>query len=354
MPAIDQQYLDCSIYLYDSKDAADTGENFGGSGFLVSVWPNRIWDKTSFKNGRYTRYTQPPPHIYAVTNKHVVEQGYPVIRLNTIDDKIDVLELEEDDWIPHPDGDDLMVAPIELPEYKHSYHPITTEIFVRRFSPTTLVGAGDDVFMVGRFISHAGKQRNTPSLRFGSIAMLPFEKVRLQSGYEQEAFLVETRSISGYSGSPVFVYKPIQQTATIPPSPNDPYAGETHITSISDPVGYPLLLGIDCGHVRDRQPILNAEGKAHQYGWHVEINTRMAIVIPAWRLYDLLNKPEFVMAREEKDKKYREEKEAEKQSSSVAYDVAKPDVFTAESYEEALKRASRKISSQPESESDET
>src|SRR5205823_4279853 len=104
-----------------------------------------------------------------------------------------------------------------------------------------------------------------------------------------------TRSISGYSGSPVFVYKPQQEIKAIPPSPLDPYAGETYVTSITDPVGVPLLLGIDCGHVRNKEPILDANGNPHPFGWHVETNTGMAIVIPAWRLEDLLNRPELVM-----------------------------------------------------------
>lgn len=358
VPRIPQQYLDCSIYLYDSRMAAEAGERLGGSGCLVRLITHSGWDDERYKRTGRGMIVY-PPHIYAVTNRHVVEGGCPVIRLNTIDDEIDVLELEQDDWILHPEGDDLAVAAIDLPNGRHKYHPLDPGEFITRYDVTGL-GAGDDTFMVGRFISHAGRQRNTPSLRFGSIAMLPFEKVRLENGFMQEAFLVETRSISGYSGSPVFVYRPTQKTTAfnipnVHPTWEDPYAEkykEFEVTSITDPVGRPALLGIDCGHVRNREPILNAEGKPHQYGWHVETNTGMAIVIPAWRLYDLLNKPEFVMAREEKDKKYREEKEAEKQSSSVAFDVAKPDDFTADDYMEALKRASRKVSSPDEEKSE--
>jgi len=349
MPQIPQRYLDCSIYLYDSKEAAEDGENFGGSGCLVRVESNPLYDPTSFKDGRYRKVAMFfPPHIYAVTNRHVVESGCTVIRMNTIDDEIDVLELDQHDWIPHPAGDDLAVAPIDLPEDKHSYIPIDTGGFVHRDSFLS-IGAGDDTFMVGRFINHAGKQRNTPSLRFGSIAMMPFDKVKLQSGYMQEAFLVETRSISGYSGSPVFVYRPIQQTTTIPPSPYSPYSDETYSKSITDLVGHPALLGIDCGHVLNYDEVLDATGKAHQYGWKVASNTGMAIVIPAWRLEDLLDTEELIMQRKQKDKKYQEEKEAEKQSSTVAFDVKKPESFTQEDYQEALKRASRKIS-QPDEE----
>lgn len=356
MPQIPQHYLDCSIFLYDSKEAAEKGENLGGSGCLVRVDPHPVWDMNSFKGGRYTkRLLGPPPQIYAVTNKHVVEAGYPVIRLNTIDGRWDVLELEEDEWISHPDGDDLAVAPIDLPAYKHNYFSVPSSMFINQNDVTSEIGAGDDTFMVGRFISHAGKQRNTPSLRFGSIAMLPFEKVKLQDGFMQEAFLVETRSLSGYSGSPVFVYKPTQKTTVIPGYPYSYQSEEIHTTSITDLVGRPTLLGIDCGHVRSFDPVLDAGGNPQQYGWKVESNTGMAIVIPAWRLDALLQTEELVMQRREKNRQYQEEQEANKQSSSVSFDVAKPkpDDFTEDNYMDALKRASRKVS-QPESGTKET
>jgi len=323
MPRIPQQYLDCSIYLYDSKNSAESGEDFGGSGCLVFVTSNPIYDPASFKDGRYTKVSLHfPPHIYAVTNKHVIEKGYSVIRLNTVDGNTGVLELDCSDWIPHPDGDDLVVAPIDLPTAKHHYHPISVNSFVHhnKFNeyvgyygiPSSAIGAGDDTFMVGRFISHDGKQRNTPSLRFGSIAMLPFEKIKLESGYMQEAYLVETRSISGYSGSPVFVYRPVEQKTIIPADYSNPSEGEIHSKSIAQLMGYPSLLGIDCGHIRYFDDVLDASGKPHLLGWKVESNTGMAIVIPAWRLDDLLNVEELALQRKQKDEEYKKKKEAEK------------------------------------------
>jgi hypothetical protein len=196
MPNIPQHYLDCTIYLYQCVEAAERGENSGGSGCLISVASDSDLDF--------------PEHLYAVTNKHVARGGFPVVRLNTVDGKTTILELSQDDWIAHPEGDDLAVLPLALsPETEHEYFPISSYRFLNRESIGAFggFGAGDDTFMVGRFITHAGKQRNTPSLRFGSIAMLPFDKVKLE-GHMQEAFLVETRSMSGYSGSPVLFIDP--------------------------------------------------------------------------------------------------------------------------------------------------
>jgi len=346
MPPIPQLLLDCSIYLYASKASAEDGENFGGSGCLVSIESPPIYDPNSFKYGRYTRISVYfPPHIYAVTNKHVALRGFPVVRLKTLDDKTDVLELDYHDWIPHPEGDDLVVAPLDLPQHKYSYFPIGSELFVDQRAVTSQdIGAGDDTFMVGRFVNHAGQQRNTPSLRFGSIAMLPFEKVKLgkEANYHmQEAFLVETRSISGFSGSPVFVYRPSEIEAAIPPGEDSFETRYKYITTISELVGHVNFLGIDCGHVPKYERVVNGALTPHPQGWKVAANTGMAIVIPAWRLLELLNTPELVMQRKQKDKKYQEEKEAEE---SVALDLETPEPLTKESYEEVLKRASRKIS----------
>lgn len=360
VPEINQRYLDCSIYLYASRQSAEDGDDAGGSGCLVSVqdehWgARRIVRDKRLHSERFERdFIWTPPHLYAVTNKHVIRKGFPVIRLNTVDGTADVLELQADDWIEHPEGDDLAVAAIELPPiHEHAYYPVFDNQFIDRDSLTRTVGAGDDVFMVGRFVNHAGKQRNTPSLRFGSIAMLPFEKVKLADGHMQEAFLVEVRSISGYSGSPVFVYKPKKERI------RDPNERAFDLTSsnwgrsrsrqetITELVGIPELLGIDCGHIPKREKVVNGAGTPHPQGWRVDTNTGMAVVIPAWRLYDLLNKPELVMQRKEKDEKHLKEKESE---STVVADTESVDTtLTQASYEDALRRASSRVS-EPESE----
>jgi hypothetical protein len=344
MPFIPQWFLDCSVYLYPSKQSAENGENFGGSGCLVSVLSEPVEKHFEHLHHsyQYVRRSAFPPHIYVVTNKHVARKGYPVVRLNTVDGRFDILNLDHNDWIPHPEGDDLAVAPIELPADKHHYFPIDADSFVRRGdlysdkpSYKFVVGAGDDTFMVGRFINHGGKQRNTPSVRFGSIAMLPFEKVKLGEAADfhmQEGFLVETRSISGFSGSPVFVYSPTTSE----------YVGTDGWESegITDLVGEPRLLGIDCGHVPKYEKVLTSTGQPHPNGWKIASNTGLAIVIPAWRLDLMLNMPELVMKREQKNTQHKKQQE---QEETAVMDVEE-EPFTAESYQDALKRASSRVS----------
>jgi hypothetical protein len=139
----------------------------------------------------------------------------------------------------------------------------------REQAKTEKTGPGDDVFMVGRFVNHEGRQRNTPSVRFGNISMLPDEPVAHQSNTprEQISFAVEMRSIPGYSGSPVFVY----------------------LTSVGFDggisAGQHWLLGVDWGYIRD----------------HERANTGMSGVVPAWCLLDLLNRQDLFKARQEEE-----------------------------------------------------
>jgi hypothetical protein len=116
------------------------------------------------------------------------------------------------------------------------------------------VGPGDDVYLVGRFIGHDGKQRNTPIARFGVISMMPSEPVRnAHTGLAQETILIETHSITGHSGSPVFV-----QRLPMTPVPGLPglrmYRQE-------------WFLGIDWGHISHFEDVVDEGGKRHSEGW---------------------------------------------------------------------------------------
>jgi hypothetical protein len=139
----------------------------------------------------------------------VAATGNGAVRVNTAD-SIEVFEIEDRHWLFHPDGHDVAIAPIGgLSLGRHRVRVLIPKDFltpemVRQFK----IGPRDDCFMVGRFINHDGKQQNAPSARFGNIAQMPGDKIRFPDGSEQESFLVEARSISGYSGSPVFVEIP--------------------------------------------------------------------------------------------------------------------------------------------------
>jgi hypothetical protein len=63
--------------------------------------------------------------------------------------------------------------------------------------------------MLGLFTDHSGIEKNLPAARFGNISMLPDKSAKIEQPNigEAEAYIVDMHSRSGYSGSPVFVYR---------------------------------------------------------------------------------------------------------------------------------------------------
>src|SRR5258707_1186988 len=83
-------------------------------------------------------------------------------------------------------------------------HSISTNLFVRTGANPYCVG--DDTFMIGLFLDHAGVTTNVPSARFGNISMLPNPRatIRQSTGYDGVSYVVDMHSRTGFSGSPVF------------------------------------------------------------------------------------------------------------------------------------------------------
>ena len=271
MPRLKDQALECVFYLYPSVQAAQDGEAAGGTGCFVSV-PSR-----SLPDRCYT---------YAVTNSHVVrEGGAPVIRLRSKLGGHQVIPLAKDDWVHHPEADDVaacLFVPPKDAAYRHiQRHMWATREQIQRYN----IGPGDDVCMVGRFINHEGKETNLPTVRFGNIAMMPWEPIRGSRGIRQESYLVECRSLSGYSGSPVFVY----QSAT--------HLGDPR----NEQVPF-LLLGLDWCHPNTWEPVYEKNQRdIVPAGWVVKANSGMAGVVPAWKIGELLDEEIFLKFRQQED-----------------------------------------------------
>jgi len=297
MPLMLPGTLECSVYLYRSQKDAKAGVGSGGSGFLVEM-PS-------------VSYPDDITHIYAVTASHVIERGYTVVRFNTKDGATDFHDVGKSAWTPHQDGDDVAVSKI-LTTYTDQFD--IAPVSIDKFLPALCYGLardgfysvtpGREVYMVGRFINHDGTQRNSPSVRFGHIAMMADanDKVRQPQrkingevrDFDQESFLVDILSIGGYSGSPVFVY-----------FPHD---------SKTDEGFTEFLLGVLWGTVPEYKPILDQNNKELLAGWRVESDTSMAGVVPAWRLRNLLeNHEDLKSQRKEEDRIINEKRKTQAQ-----------------------------------------
>jgi hypothetical protein len=335
--------------MYKSEAAARAGEHFGGSGFLVHV-PSE--SGAGFE------------HVYAVTNKHVVDGGCHVIRLTRKTGGIETIKTKPDDWIHNPNGNDVAVTPLDIgTDFK--WWSVGTNIFI---TPEIIaiykMGLGDEAFLVGRLVSHAGKQRNAPIARFGNISLMadPNELIQCE-GRKQEGFLVECRSLSGFSGSPVFAETRqsyddedaekvskhrgehlLAKDAPGKPGMVDVLQGGSGWSFIKGRFG-PWLLGIDWGHIPLWNPVYKqASRKADTTGEWVEANTGIACVLPAWHILDTLNDEGLMKQRSKEDQK--RAKKLESESSSVN-DMSEPhqETFTRQKFEQALKKVSRRISS---------
>ena len=293
MPRIADHLFDCSIYLYRSVNAAEAGEGSGGCGFLVHV--------PSSKRENIV-------HLYGVTNKHVIDGGFRVLRLNTTAGP-DTIPSDRQSWFDHPNGSDVTALPIETLDAKFRWFSIPVNEFISRETIEDYrIGPGDETFLIGRLITREGRQRNMPVVRFGNISMMadPSEPVRRDDGGDQESFLVECRSLSGFSGSPVFVtttqaYGPGHLPKEYQPGPRPATVGvRTAHLGVFGTHG-PWLLGIDWGHIRLWKSVYKADHETTADGLRVEANTGIACVVPAWQILETLNQQELVERRKEYD-----------------------------------------------------
>ena len=200
MPRIPQNVINSVFFLYKSEDDAKAGRNPEGSGFIVAY---------SEPEGRQIRHT-----YYGVTNWHVAcGGGASVVRLNTTDGGTDVLDFNPDQWEFIPGKYDVAVVELSIDQSRHDVSAIPITLFVENIISERhehqLFGVGDDVFMLGLFLDHDGIVKNVPSARFGNISMMPSQQatIKQDTGYDGISYIVDMRSRSGFSGSPVFAYR---------------------------------------------------------------------------------------------------------------------------------------------------
>lgn len=265
VPRIDDSFSDTAIYLYASRADAEAGSDIGGSGFLVGVpvdgSPDRSW-------------------VIAVTNRHNIEQGATFVRVNNKTGSTAIYEIPANEWFFHPDDQDLAIAPTRMHEDFQKYRFVGMDALVTKEKVAELdIGIGTDTFLVGRFVGSDGGQTNIPTVRFGNLAQMP-TIILNEFKQAQESFIIESRSISGFSGSPVFAFKKSFEMKIGGPS-----------TTTDNSYWGPVLLGINWGHAGSVGCVFDARGD--ELEMYVESNAGLAFATPAWRLLELLNSSSF-------------------------------------------------------------
>lgn len=194
MPKIPQDVLKSSFFVYEKLADAEKAINPIGTGFLIGV--------ASKKQTIGSRFFA---SIFATTNQHVVRDRCAV-RIEDV-----CAETKEDDWIFNSTGDDFAITPIRLDHCYDTRFIPTTSFATEEFITENEIGVGDDVFMFGLYVDNQNYATGIPSARFGHISMMPHEQataiVQNATGPTAPSIILDMHSRSGFSGSPVFVYR---------------------------------------------------------------------------------------------------------------------------------------------------
>jgi hypothetical protein len=300
MPKIHRALLESVFYLYRDEDAARSGIGAIGTGFIVGIPYGGV------------------DHYYGISNSHVVcANGGSVIRLNTYDG-IDLVDLGPEDWEVHLGGEDIAAVPLALSGEKHAVNAIPADMVLGEGE--RMIGVGDDVFMLGLFADHEGITRNNPVARFGNISMLASEDAPVKvKGRDRICHIVDMHSRSGFSGSPVFVYRTFGQDLTQHSGEAVKIDLEPLLRMVRRGIGPDRirgdldttlhyrtmfrLLGIHFGQFSERWKIAesaidDAEAEGNALGIspdkaYVVGVSGMTCVAPSWKILELLNQPKF-------------------------------------------------------------
>lgn len=286
MPRIVSRHERSIAFLYRTREEAEERRELGGTGFIVG----RSLAKSDDLYGA--------PHCagYLVSNRHVVHDGGACVAsvAKSSGDGNEILDIDQNDWIAHPDGDDIAIASLSgYATGTMSRHLIHENEFLTRETLRELdVGNGDDIYMIGRFVGLDGKTTNQPAVRQGSISISNASIYVNREKRYQEGYAVEMRSRGGFSGSPVFVYRTEMGKMpgrVAPETANKVSAKGTSFAFFQSDLN--ALLGVNWGY------ILNENGD----------NTFMNGVVPAWKISELLDVPELKKHHDKLEAEIREE-----------------------------------------------
>jgi hypothetical protein len=240
---------------------------------------------------------------YIVTAEHVVSglltRGHDIwLRANLVDGDCGDLPIKHDAFYFHPDDvnrTDVAVAP--LPSWRTTDQETQKEAILDirtlglngkdSFAPTEAfaeehMGLGGQVVIVGLFRSHYGQNRNIPIVRIGNIAARLEEPVHTNYAGYIDAYLVETRSIAGLSGSPVFALPELASLIAM------------GLTSRGQNYGQlGALMGLVHGHFDVKN--LNEDVVNDMAG--SSINTGIGVVIPFQKILETIEQPELTAMR---------------------------------------------------------
>ncbi len=232
--------------------------------------------------------------LYLITAKHVIDKikktGLKTvcIRVKLSTGLSQWVETPLDQWLYHPTDKTVDVALLRIEPsgnkyFDHRHYPLESCI-----SPEQLIsagiGLGNELSITGLFSKHYGKENLIPIIRVGNIAAMPEERISTEFG-EIEGYLIETRSIGGLSGSPIFVSREFRTRMQIAFVEAFGEVEESKQTNVS---GY-YLLGLIQSHFEtvNRYPSQSDDEEMIEE----RNNTGIAVAVPASKILEVINQP---------------------------------------------------------------
>lgn len=325
-----------------------------GTAYLIAVpHAHHIFHETATYRGNVFENTLYHPFVFLATARHIAEklEGKDfALRTNNRDGSIAILEGHADQqWWYHPterkyvDAAITIFFPPNLNQLDLFWVDIGLFVDQKTIEDSNL-GVGDEVFITGLFTEVCETTSNIPIVRIGNLAMVPGEKIPWKDGRLIDAYLVESRSIGGLSGSPVFVRETITTGAgwKFPPGFDMtavyPTPESTGVRKIPlSGVGRIYFLGSMIGHW-DAPTGFNLPEKE-------VVNMGISPVVPAHKIKEIITQPELKDMIRNMNKELVANKHSKAKEDFAVSSTDEP-VFTKEDFESALKKASRKKSDQ--------
>lgn len=301
---VPDNFINCVVFAgYREQNQNSKEPKIGGTAFLYAQPQKNV------KN----HY-----HLYLITTKHSIEfigqhssDGKVHLRFNKkigeneeTEKTYSWMSTEVKDWKHHPQTDISIFSWLE--DRSGGMNDLDVVAVMSNMAAdknlvrTELIGIGDEVLTVGLFSKRAGEKRNVPIIRIGNIAANPDENETVNTKYikDIEAYLVELRSIGGLSGSPVFVNLGGSKVPALAGMRSNSRVLERSPTLIKDSI---FLLGMMTAHWNTGEVEMDIDITSDD---KEALNTGIGVVIPFWKIQELLNDPELEIERNKVEKKF--------------------------------------------------
>lgn len=254
--------------------------------------------------------------VYLVTARHCIDEarqyGKLYVRTNLKTGVYEDAETIPESWHAHPSADvsAIPISSIKLPDSVKpqdlDQRSVAIESFVgsrphydyeAKISNAETIrirpDVGHQVFFVGLFTQHYGRERNLPIARFGHISRMPAKvKMKLPGNIDFEgiAYLVECQAWGGNSGAPVFFLYPFLSLDRLK------LPSKVGVVTNAMLLWHCGLLGLVNGHYPVRE---KAEKTGDISEVEMDLNSGIAIVTPAEAIRQLLMEDEELIEQNE-------------------------------------------------------